>query len=85
MNMFRPAKAKSAKEYFAVLSKERRVSMEFLHKFIRRAVPKLKLNFIYNMPGYGTFQYRSYKKCLIGRSSRLRARKIISAYTYARL
>jgi len=36
--------------------------MEFLHKFILETAPKLKPNFIYNMPGYGSFTYKNYKK-----------------------
>jgi hypothetical protein len=60
--MFKPANAKSAKEYFSMLPKERRVAMEFLDKFIKNSVPKLKPNFIYNMPGYGSFEYKNYKK-----------------------
>lgn len=62
MNMFKPVKAKSIKEYFAMLPKERREPMEFLHKFIQKTDPKLKPNFLYNMPGYGSFKYTNYKK-----------------------
>ena len=36
--------------------------MEFLHKFIRKTAPSLQPNFIYNMPGYGSFQYKNNKK-----------------------
>jgi uncharacterized protein YdhG (YjbR/CyaY superfamily) len=60
--MFKPVKAKSVKEYFDMLSKERREPMEFLHKFIQKTAPKLKPNFLYNMPGYGSFKYKNYKK-----------------------
>ncbi len=56
--MFKPVKAKSAKEYFAMLPKERREPMEFLHKFIQKTAPSLKPNFLYNMPGYGSFKYK---------------------------
>jgi len=62
MNMFKTTKAKSLKEYFAMLPKERREPMEFLHKFIQKTAPKLKPNFLYNMPGYGSFTYKNYKK-----------------------
>lgn len=65
MNMFKPVKAKSIKEYFSVLSKEEQKPMEFLNKFIRRAAPSLKPNFIYNMPGYGIFKYKDYRKKII--------------------
>ena len=60
--MFKPVKAMSAKEYFDMLPKERREPMEFLHKFIKKTVPKLKPNFLYNMPGYGSFTYKNHKK-----------------------
>ena len=53
MNMFKPVKAKSVKEYFDMLPEERRAPIEFLHKFIQKTVPKLKPVFVYNMPGYG--------------------------------
>ncbi len=62
MNMFKPTKAKSAKEYFQMLPSERRKPLEFLHTFIQKAAPKLKPNFLYNMPGYGSFKYKNYKK-----------------------
>ena len=62
MNMFKPVKAKSVKEYFDMLSPERRTPMEFLHKFIQKVAPSLKVNFIYNMPGYGSFKYKNHKK-----------------------
>lgn len=60
--MFKPTKAKTVKEYFAALPNERREPMEFLHTFIQKYAPKLKPNFIYNMPGYGSFQYTNHKK-----------------------
>ena len=63
--MFTPVKAKSVKQYFDGLPKERREPMEFLHKFIQKAAPSLKPNFIYNMPGYGSFKYKNYKKEII--------------------
>lgn len=63
--MFKPVKAKSIKEYFDTLPNERREMMDFLHKFIQENAPSLKPNFIYNMPGYGTFKYKNYKKEII--------------------
>jgi uncharacterized protein YdhG (YjbR/CyaY superfamily) len=60
--MFKKVKAKSVKEYLTMLPEERRAPIEFLHKFIQETSPKLKPNFIYNMPGYGSFKYKSYKK-----------------------
>jgi radical SAM superfamily enzyme YgiQ (UPF0313 family) len=65
MNMFKPVKAKSAKEYFDILPKERQESMQFLDKFIRKTAPSLKPNFLYNMPGYGSFKCKNYKKEII--------------------
>ena len=62
MNMFKPVKAKNSKEYFATLPPERKEAILFLDKFIKKTVPKLKSNFIYNMPGYGDFEYKNYKK-----------------------
>lgn len=63
--MFKPAKAKSVKEYFAMLPKERRKPMGFLHRFIRKAAPKLMPRFAYNMPGYGSFRYKNYQGKII--------------------
>jgi hypothetical protein len=65
MNMFKPVKATSTKEYFDALPQERRKPMEFLHAFIQKTAPTLKPNFIYNMPGYGSFPYKNYKKEMI--------------------
>ena len=59
--MFAPSKAKTIKEYFAMVPTERKKDMEFLHKFIQKNAPKLKPEFAYNMPGYGMFPYRNYK------------------------
>lgn len=63
--MFKPTKAKNAKEYFAELPEERRETMRFLNDFIQKTVPKLKPLFAYNMPGYGAFKYVNYKKDVI--------------------
>lgn len=65
MNMFKPVKAKTAKEYFAALPEERRKPMKFMDGFIRKAAPSLKPNFLYNMPGYGTFKYKGYKGAIL--------------------
>ncbi len=45
-----------------MLSKERRESVEFLHRFIQKISPTLKPHFAYNMLGYGSFKYKNYKK-----------------------
>lgn len=63
--MFKPVKAKSIEEYFALLPPEKREVMDFLDQFIRKTVPSLKPLFAYNMPGYGTFKYKSAKKELL--------------------
>ena len=63
--MFKPVKAKSVKEYLVLLPKERRAPIEFLHAFIHEVSPKLKPNFLYNMPGYGSFKYKNYKNEVI--------------------
>ncbi|MBI4136520.1 DUF1801 domain-containing protein, partial [Candidatus Roizmanbacteria bacterium] len=65
MNMFKPVKAKTVKEYFDQLPPERRGPMEFLHNFIQKTAPTLKPHFAYNMPGYGSFKYKNYKKEII--------------------
>ena len=62
MNMFKPVNAKSVKEYFDMLPEERREPLQFLHKLIQKTAPKLKPNFLYNMPGYGSFEYKNSKK-----------------------
>jgi hypothetical protein len=63
--MFKAVKAKSIKEYFDLLPDERRKPIEFLDKFIKKTVPKLKPIFAYNMLGYGIFKYKNYKKEII--------------------
>lgn len=65
MNMFKPTKAKSIKEYLAALPPERREPIELLHALIQKISPKLKPHFAYNMLGYGSFSCRNYKKELI--------------------
>ena len=65
MNMFKPVKAKTIAEYFDLLPDDRREILEFLHSFIQKTAPSLKPNFSYNMPGYGSFKYKNYKKEII--------------------
>ncbi len=65
MNMFKPTKAKSVKEYMDALPAERREPMEFLHDFIQKTAPTLKSHFAYNMLGYGSFLCKNYKKEMI--------------------
>lgn len=63
--MFKKVKATTVKEYFDVLPEERKKPMQFLHTFIQKTVPSLKPTFLYNMPGYGVFKYKNYKKEII--------------------
>lgn len=60
--MFKPTKAKTVAEYIAAVPAERKDTILKLHNFIRKAVPKLKPHFSYNMLGYGSFQYVNNKK-----------------------
>lgn len=61
MNMFKKVKATSVASYLASVPPERRGLIRFLHGFIRKAAPKLKPHFAYNMLGYGSFPYKNYK------------------------
>lgn len=63
--MFKSVKAKTVKEYFDMLPKERQEPLKFIDKFIKKNAPKLKSVFAYNMPGYGSFKYRNYKNEII--------------------
>jgi uncharacterized protein YdhG (YjbR/CyaY superfamily) len=62
MNMFKPVDAKTSAEYMAKLPDERKEILEKIDALIKKVAPKLKQNYIYNMPGYGTFEYTNYKK-----------------------
>lgn len=63
--MFKPTKAKTVEGYLAAVPKERQEAILFLHEFIRKAAPKFKPHFAYNMLGYGSFPYKNYKKEMI--------------------
>ncbi|MCC7289729.1 DUF1801 domain-containing protein [bacterium] len=63
--MFKPINAKTNEEYFAQLPIERRAPMAFIDQFIKENAPGLKPEFGYNMPGYGSFKYKNYKKEII--------------------
>lgn len=65
MNMFKPVKAKTVKEYLAAVPAERKEMINFLHACIQKTVPKLKPWLAYNMIGYGAFPYKNYKKEMI--------------------
>lgn len=62
MNMFKPSGAKSTEEYMAMLPDERREILEKLQKLITGTAPSLKPNYVYNMPGFGAFNYTNNKK-----------------------
>ena len=57
--MFKPVKAKNEKEYIDSIDEPRKSQIVKLDKFIKKAVPKLKSQFAYNMLGYGMFHYKS--------------------------
>jgi hypothetical protein len=65
MNILKPIKAKSVKEYLAMVPPERKEDVLFLHKFIQKAAPKLKPRFAHNMLGYGSFPYLNSKKEMV--------------------
>ena len=65
MNMFKGVKATNVEEYLAMVPPERKEIIDFLHDFIQKAAPKLKVVFAYNMIGYGPFKYTNYKKEVI--------------------
>ena len=62
MNMFAKNSAKSVEEYLFMVPEDRKKDIDFLHKFIQRAVPKLKPYYASNMIGYGSFYYLDSKK-----------------------
>lgn len=62
MNMFKPVKPTTVKEYLAAVPAERAEMITFLHAFIQKAAPSLKPRFAYNMLGYGSFPYVNHKK-----------------------
>lgn len=65
MNMFKPVKATTIKEYFDALPEDRKEPMSLLHQFIQKHAPDFEPFFANNMLGYGTFQCRNYKKEII--------------------
>jgi len=60
--MFKPVKAKNVKEYIKAVPEDRKKDFKFLHEFIQKVVPNLKVHFAHNMVGYGSFDYVNYKK-----------------------
>lgn len=65
MNMFKESKVRTVTEYLATLPAERKEAVRAVHEIIRKTVPKLKVYFAGNMIGYGSFQYKNYKKEII--------------------
>ncbi len=63
--MFKPVKAKSSKEYIDSIMEPRKTEVEELDKLIKKTVPGLKPHFAYNMLGYGSFEYKNYKKEIV--------------------
>ncbi len=63
--MFKKVKAKTVKEYLSAVPVDRKETIQYLHNFIQKAVPKLKPYFANNMIGYGKFKYSNYKKEII--------------------
>ena len=62
MNMFKKVKETTIKDYLATVSPERKKTVQTLHTFIKKTVPKLMPYFANNMIGYGKFKYSNYKK-----------------------
>lgn len=60
--MFKPVKATTREAYLDALPDDRRKMLESLDTFIQTHAPTLKQNFLYNMPGYGSFTCKNYKK-----------------------
>lgn len=59
MNMFKPVKATSIKEYIDALPEPRKSEILKIDSFIKKTVPSMKPVFAYNMLGYGMFHYKS--------------------------
>ena len=59
MNMFKPTGAKTIKEYIDSIDEPRKSEIITLDKFIRGIAPDLEPHFAYNMPGYGSFHYKT--------------------------
>lgn len=59
MNMFKPVKATSVKEYLDLIEEPRKSEILDLHKFIQKTIPSLKPHFASNMIGFGEFHYKS--------------------------
>ena len=58
MNMFKPTKAKTPKEYISMIDQPRRSEIQSLHDFIRKTIPDEKPFIISGMIGYGSYHYK---------------------------
>lgn len=65
MNMFKSVSAKTVAQYLDAVPADRQDLIRALHDFIQKSAPMLKPYFAYNMLGYGSFSYKSYKKELM--------------------
>lgn len=59
MNMFKPTKASTVKEYISGIEEPRKTEIKKIDDFIKKTVPDLKPWFASNMIGYGTFHYKT--------------------------
>lgn len=62
MNMFKPVGVSTREDYISALTADRKQIILTLDRLIQKTVPSLKPNFLYNMLGYGEFDYINYKK-----------------------
>lgn len=60
--MFKPVGVSNRKDYISALASDRKEIILSLDSLIQKTVPSLKPNFLYNMLGYGEFDYINYKK-----------------------
>jgi len=58
MNMFKPTKAKTPKEYISMIDEPRRSEIKKLDEFIRKLIPDEKPFIISGMIGYGKYHYK---------------------------
>ena len=58
MNMFKPVKATTEKEYIDFISEPRKSDIILIDKLIKKSAPSLKSWFAYNILGYGEFPYK---------------------------
>lgn len=65
MNMFKDAGVDNVKDYLSLVPDDRKDTINFLHNFIQKTSPELKVFYAYNMIGYGKFKYTDYKKEVI--------------------